>query len=76
KYQKDMKEHLETRVEEVMTRRVKTVHKDTPVDDVARIMVRNKINRVPVVDKNNKLLGIIARSDIIESMVDEADKKE
>jgi predicted transcriptional regulator len=31
---------------------------------------------VPVVDENNKLLGIIARSDIIESMVDEADRKE
>lgn len=76
KYQKDMKEHLETRIEEVMARRVKTVHKDTPISDVARIIVRNKINRVPVVDENNKLLGIIARSDIIESMVDEADRKE
>ena len=59
-----------------MARRVKTVYKDTPISDVARIIVRNKINRVPVVDANNKLLGIIARSDIIESMVDEADRKE
>jgi len=75
KYQKDVKEHLETKVEEVMVRRVKTVHKDSPVSDVARIIVRNKINRVPVIDENNKLLGIIARSDIIESMVDEADRK-
>jgi CBS domain-containing protein len=76
KYQKDMKEHFETRIEEVMERRVKTVQKDTPISDVARIIIRNKINRVPVVDENNKLLGIIARSDIIESMVDEADRKE
>src|SRR4030042_4073280 len=45
KYQKDMKDYLGTRVEEVMTRRLKTVHKDTPASDVARIIVRNQKHR-------------------------------
>ena len=38
-------------------------------------MVRNKINRVPVVDNDNKLIGIIARDNVIESMVKDADKQ-
>ena len=74
-YQKDMKGYLETSVEEIMTRKVRSVKMDTPVSEVAKIMVRNKINRVPVVDNDNKLVGIIARDNVIESMVKDADKQ-
>jgi CBS domain-containing protein len=58
-----------------MTHKVRTVRKDTPVSEVAKIMVRDRVNRVPVVDEDNKLVGIIARADIIKSMVNEADKE-
>jgi len=75
-YQKDMKGYLGTSVEEIMTRKVRSIKMDTPVSEVAKIMVRNKINRVPVIDNDNKLIGIIARNDIIESMVKDADKQE
>jgi CBS domain-containing protein len=74
KYQKDAKEYLETKVEEIMARRVKSAKKDTPVSDIARIMVKDKINRIPVVDENNKVVGIIARADILKSMVVDAEK--
>jgi CBS domain-containing protein len=75
KYQKDAKEYLETKVEEIMARRVKSVKKDTPTSDIARIMVKDKINRIPVVDDNNKVIGIIARADILKSMVVDAEKE-
>jgi CBS domain-containing protein len=74
KYQKDAKEYLETKVEEIMARRVKSAKKDTLVSDIARIMVKDKLNRIPVVDENNKVVGIIARADILKSMVVDAEK--
>jgi CBS domain-containing protein len=69
KYKKDIKEYLETSVEEIMIRRVKSVKKETSISEAAKIMVRDKINRIPVVDENNKVIGIVARADILKSMV-------
>jgi len=56
-------------VEDVMTSKVKIVKEDTPVNVVANIMVRNNVNRVPVLDNNGNLVGIITRADIVKSMV-------
>lgn len=75
KYRKDIKEYLETPIEEIMTRRVKSVKRETPVSEAAKIMVRDKVNRIPVVDEYNKVIGIVARADILKSMVTEAEKK-
>ncbi len=36
--------------------------------DLANTLDRFKINRVPVVDQNKKLAGIIARSDLVQAM--------
>ena len=67
--QKDIKAYLSTRVEEIMTRRVKAVKEDTPVSDAVKIMVKDRVNRIPVVDENNKVVGILARADILKSML-------
>ncbi|MBT3176875.1 MAG: CBS domain-containing protein [Desulfobacula sp.] len=40
----------------------------TPVTEVAGIMDQENINRVPVIDDKLKLVGIIARSDIVQTM--------
>ncbi|MBC7332989.1 MAG: CBS domain-containing protein [Actinobacteria bacterium] len=66
---KTTEEFLKTPVEEVMTRNVKVVNEDTPLSKIVNIMINNNINRVPVVDKNNRLVGIITRADIIRSMI-------
>jgi len=55
----------EVTVADVMTRRVHTVSPDTTVRRVARTMVRYEVNRIPVVDEDEKLLGIITRSDLL-----------
>ncbi len=44
------------------------VNLNTPVMEIAGIMDREKINRVPVIDDQSKLAGIIARSDIVQTM--------
>jgi CBS domain-containing protein len=69
KFKRNLKKYLGTKVEDVMTSRVETVNVDTPVSEVANIMIRNNINRVPVLNKKGDLVGIITRADIVKSMI-------
>lgn len=57
-----------TLVSQVMTKKVYFAKEDDPVTEVAMLMNKRKINRVPIVDKNEKLVGIIARSDMVQCM--------
>ncbi len=57
-----------TTIEQIMTKNVYTVKRDTPVSDVAKLMISKTINRVPVVDDAGVLLGIISRADIVKFM--------
>jgi len=69
KFKENLRKHLATRVEDIMTREVKTVNETTPINEIANLMTQRNINRVPVVDDNKKLVGIITRADIIKSMI-------
>lgn len=53
------------RVEQVMHRSVLTVAPDASVAEAARVMVINDVNRLPVTDGDNKLLGILSRLDVV-----------
>ena len=75
-YTKTTKDYLKTRVEDIMTRKVKIVNEDMLVSKVANIMLNNNINRLPVLDKGNKLVGIITRADIIASMIKKGKRQE
>ncbi len=52
------------KVKDVMTRDVITVTADASLEDVASIMARHRVKRVPVV-QDNRLAGIISRADIV-----------
>lgn len=66
KYEGELQSHLKTKIKDIMTKDVKIVNIDTPVSRVANIMITNNINRIPVVDNEDKLVGIIARADILK----------
>jgi CBS domain-containing protein len=51
-----------------MTAEVVTVAPDEPAGKAANIMVDKKVNRVPVVDSDGRLVGIVARHDIIRML--------
>lgn len=55
------------KISKVMKALVITVHPEDSITKVAEIMARNRIIRVPVVDKDKKLLGIVDIEDIIGS---------
>jgi CBS domain-containing protein len=69
KFKNNLKKYLGSRVEDIMTDKVKTVEEDTPVGDIASMMINNNVNRIPVVDKDKKVIGIITRRDIVKSMI-------
>lgn len=41
-----------------------TLHKDAVVGDALRLMAENKIGGIPIVDKSNKLVGILTNRDL------------
>ncbi len=55
-------------VEDFMTEGAATVSPDTPIAEVAKIMHRDRIHRVVVVDGGNFPLGIITSLDLVGAM--------
>lgn len=53
------------RAHQIMTRDPITVRADTAIRDAAALMLRNHISGLPVVDENNRLVGIISEGDLI-----------
>lgn len=53
------------RVADVMTRSVMTVDLETDISEAARIMADQDIKRLPVVDGDGAVVGIISRMDIV-----------
>jgi len=70
KYSEDIRDYLSNKVETIMNRRVKTANPSTLVSEIADVMISNKVNRIPVIDEDKKVVGIITRADIIKSMIE------
>ena len=50
---------------DIMTRDVITVSPEDKVEEVARLLVENKISGIPVVDEENHVVGIITEKDLM-----------
>ncbi|HPS63635.1 MAG TPA: IMP dehydrogenase, partial [Bacteroidales bacterium] len=53
-------------VREVMTTRVITINEFTNFEQAEEILQKHKIEKLPVVDRNNKLIGLITYKDILK----------
>jgi CBS domain-containing protein len=56
------------KVSEVMTREVVTVTPDAILGRAARFMIEKQVKRLPVVDSEGKLVGILGRLDILNTI--------
>jgi predicted transcriptional regulator len=57
---------------DIMTPNPSTVKKDTPIEEIIRILVEKEIVLVPVIEgNNNKLIGVVARLDILREKLNE-----
>lgn len=58
------KDGATTRVMEVMTTQVETCNKNDSLRDVLSVMEREQVRRVPITDREGRLVGIIAQADV------------
>jgi IMP dehydrogenase len=58
-------ENLDMKVEEIMTKNnLITSDKDTNLEKAKEILLKSRVEKLPIVDKNNKLVGLITIKDI------------
>jgi CBS domain-containing protein len=62
----DGKDPKTTKVSDVMSSEIVWCFDDDDVQDVARVMGERQIRRIPVVDHDKKLVGIVALADLAE----------
>jgi len=62
-----------TKVETVMTRKVVTCRADDELQKALDAMAEHQLRRIPVVDADNKIVGIIAQADVA-TRVDQPEK--
>ncbi|MAT54850.1 MAG: hypothetical protein CMN32_10260 [Saprospirales bacterium] len=58
---------MNERLSAIMTRNVVSVRKDEPIESVKKLLFDKRIHHIPVVDDENKLVGIITSWDLIKS---------
>lgn len=63
-------------VQQRMSRQIASVTVDAPLVEVARLMCDGHWHRIPVVDENGGLCGIIATMDILAALVNAFDERE
>ena len=61
------------RAEEVMTREVVTVGEETPVGEIARLLEKRRIKRVPVV-RDGRIVGIVSRANLLHGLATHEDR--
>jgi acetoin utilization protein AcuB len=53
---------------EVMARAVVTIHRDAPIEEAARLLLKYRIGGLPVV-KGETLVGIITKTDLVRALL-------
>lgn len=71
RYEKQIHKALGETVEEVMTKDPLTTTPEKSLSAAAKLMHDRDIHRLPVLDENDKVIGIITRGDIIRAMANE-----
>ena len=58
----------QAQVAEYMTAPVYAIMADAPMEEAAALITTHDINRVPVVDEREQVVGIISRHDLLKGM--------
>lgn len=66
----------DTRIRECMSSDVHGCGPDASTDEVEEVMARHQVRRVPIIDSDGQLLGIIAQADLALADTDEIDSED
>ncbi len=64
---KAFEDQAKTVVGDIMTKKVITCKPDDDINEAARILYTRNFSRVPVVDDEDRVVGIVSRSDIVRA---------
>lgn len=67
-YERDLHKALGQTVGEVMTKKPITISPDKPLKEAAKVFNEKKVHRLPVLNSDGKVVGILTRGDIIREM--------
>lgn len=56
------------KVDDIMTRDVVTAAPETPAHDIAVLLEKNQIKRVPIVNEQGQLVGIVSRANLLQAI--------
>jgi len=68
RYERELHKALGQTVGEVMSRDPVTTKPDKSLPDAARMMHERSVHRLPVLDANGKVIGILTRGDVVRAM--------
>ena len=68
------KDPQKSRVSEAMTKSVRKVDENAPINEVVELMSNAQIRRVPVVNRNNEIVGIVSLADLATTARTKSDK--
>lgn len=60
---------------DVMTTKLVTAQADTSIRDIARLMLQHRISAVPIVDQNQRVLGIVSEGDLMRRPENETERR-
>lgn len=69
RFEEDLRKSLGGQVADLMTRDPHTVGPDATLEQAATVMHTHDVSRLPVVTDDGTLVGLIARGDVIRSMI-------
>lgn len=56
---------MAVKAKEIMSKDVISVHKDTTIKEIAKVLIDNKISGVPVIDEGGNLVGMVSEGDLL-----------
>jgi len=67
--EKNLKDLLQLPVKKIMNKNVTSIPQGTPIMEAQSLMLINKFSRITVVDKEEKLVGIVSQGDIFRHLI-------
>jgi CBS-domain-containing membrane protein len=68
-FEREIQKIAATKVSQAMTPHPKAVSPQTPIDEIATVMVNEKLYTLPVVDAG-KLVGVVGKEDILRTLLE------
>ena len=71
RYEKEIHKALGQTVADVMSEKPLTIRSDQKIKQAAKILHQKEVRRLPVIDNEGKVIGILTQGDIIRAMASE-----